>query len=271
MLSRLGTGHAISQSSRNNSGTRPSERRPDMMKTNRSIFQTHGILVAVLTMGAPFAMAQTVDTSTGTILDSTASRSAISPENPAPTRLTASVTPINKDATINGEITFVLTGSAVSVAGRISGMETNKRYHAVVWSPAAPAVLGKPATVNPSSEARPPAAESPPTGSPAPATPTANPGTADPTARPANSTTVTTSGPQSIELDLGTLVSDANGTANLNSSISNKDLTTPPAGILGCVIVIKRAPPLDSIDERSPVASGVISVPGKVAPAPDGP
>lgn len=240
------------------------------MKTIQSIFPK-GILTAILASGAPFVIAQTVDTSTGTVLDSTTSRTVIPPENPAPTKLTASILPIGKDSTTSGDMTFFMTGSAVSVAGRITGMEPNKRYQAVIRFPATPAVLNQAGTVvNPSSEARPPAAESPPTGSPAPATPTAKQG-AGAANRPPDATTVTTSGPQSIELDLGTMVSDAAGAANLNSTIQNKDLTPPPTGILGCSAIIKRAPPLDSIDERNPVAAGVITAPAAVVPVPPGP
>jgi hypothetical protein len=64
------------------------------------------------------------------------------------------------------------------------------------------------------------------------------------------------------------MVSDASGGANLNATLENKDLAAPPTGILGGFLVIKRAPPLDGTDERSPVASGVIGEPTSVIEAP---
>ncbi len=210
-----------------------------VMKTIRSISPVKSVLLALLGASDPLVTAQTTDTSTGTILDSNAAPSVTSPENPASTKLTATILPIEKNATTKGETTFVMVGSAVSVVGRITGMEPDKRYQAVVWVPSVPAPSKQGDTVvNPSSEARPPAADSPPTAA-----------------------TVTNSSPQPTELDLGTLVPDASGGANLNATLQNKDLTAPPTGILGGFIVIKRAPPLDETDERSPVASGVIGEP----------
>jgi hypothetical protein len=240
----------------------------NVMKTIRSIFPVKGMLLALLSASSPLAIAQTADTSTGTILDSNAAPSVIPPENPASTKLTATILPIEKDSSTKGEAAFVMVGSAVSVVGRITGMQPNKRYQAVVWVPSVPAPSKQvESVVNPPSEARPPAADSVPTGSPSPATPAAGQGSAGPANRP-SAATLMPSSPQSAELDLGTMVSDASGGANLNATLENKDLAAPPTGILGGFLVIKRAPPLDGTDERSPVASGVIGEPTSVIEAP---
>lgn len=239
------------------------------MKTIRSISQVEGILLGLLSASAPLVIAQTVDTSTGTVLDSNAAASVIPPENQASTKLTAIILPIEKSNSTKGEAAFVMVGSAVSVVGRITGMQPNKRYQAVVWVPSVPAVSkqGEP-VVNPSSEASPPAADTTPTAFPSPATPTAGPGSVSSINRPPATATLMPSSPQSTELDLGTLVSDASGGANLNATLQNKDLAAPPTGILGGFLVIKRALPLDGTDERNPVASGVIGETTSVVKAP---
>ncbi len=240
-----------------------------IMKTIRSIFRVRALVVSLLSASAPLVIAQTVDTSTGTILDSNSAPSVVPPENPASTKLSATILPIEKGNATKGEAAFTMAGSAVSVIGRITGMEPNKRYQAVVWVPSVPTPSKQgEAVVNPSSEARPPAAESPPTGSPSPARPTSGQGSATAANRPPTAATEATFSPQSAELDLGTMVSDANGGANLNATLQNKSLTAPPTGILGGFIVIKRAPPLDGTDERTAVASGVIAAPVSATEAP---
>lgn len=250
-------------------GCRPPRTKLNIMKTIRSISQAEGILLVLLSAGTPLVSAQTTDTSTGTVLDSNAAASVIPPENPASTRLTATILPIEKSNATKGEAAFVTVGSAVSVVGRITGMQPNKRYQAVVWVPSVTAPAKQVETVvNSSSEARPPAADSAPTASPSPAAPTASPEPVSPANRPHAAATLLPSSPMSTELDLGTLVSDASGGANLNATLQNKDLGAPPTGIRGGFLVIKRAPPLDGADERSPVASGVIGEPTSVIEAP---
>ncbi len=211
-----------------------------IMKTPRPIFHTRGMLAAVLAASAPLAVPQTVDLSTGTILDSNTSGTVIAGRNLAPTRLSASLLPIGNDNPASGEIVFVMAGGAVSVVGRIVGLEPDKRYQAVLQFPVV-AVTGA------DGESRPVA---PGAG---------RQGTRRTASRAPNATaiTITPDGPPN-ETDLAMVVADASGAANLSTLIPNKDLSAPPAGILGCSLVVKRAPPLDSREERTPVASGII-------------
>ena len=235
------------------------------MKATRSIFQVKGILAAILIAGAPFVIAQTVDLSTGTVLDSATSPTVLPVPNPAPTQLTATILPIGESTKTSGEMIFTVVGDAVSVLGRIIGLDPNKRYQAVLQTPLKPLVS--------------------PTTIPGAATDTANPAStslqagASPPAAPAAGSEetkkvvvpVTAPALEFSETDLVMIISDARGTANLNATIQKKDLTPPPAGVLGCTIVIKRAPPLDTREERTPVASGVIVAPVLVIQPPPGP
>lgn len=225
----------------------------------------------MLSLGAPWTMAQTVDTSTGTVFDSNAPGPVIPSQNPAPVRLTASILPIDRGIPTNGEIVFVMTGGAVSVTGRIVGLEPDKRYQAVVRFPLITASSGANNAAEPASpprDAGPPQAGKP-DGESRPGEPGADTeGTPD---AGGSATNAPSPAPPSIEAELAMIVADANGTANLNTIIQNKDLGPPPTGIQGCTLVIKRAPPLDSSEERIPVASGVIVASGPITPGPSGP
>lgn len=193
------------------------------MKTNPFIFPSKGLLAALLGAAAPFATAEAVDRTADTVPDSTDTRPVIPVPNPSPARLTATIKPVDQSVTTGGEIAFFMVGDAATLIGRITGLEPNKRYQAVVRLPLNP-------LANQAGKAEP-----------------------------------------AVEVDLGMLVSDANGIANLSASIQKKNLSPPPNGIQGCTLVIKRAPPLDSREERSPVGSGTIVPSGPALPVPAGP
>lgn len=193
------------------------------MKPNRFLFPSGSLLVALWVMAAPSSMAETHERSVDPVPESTDSRPVIPMPNPSPARLTATIKPVEKSLTTGGKIEFSMVGDAASLIGRITGLEPNKRYQALMRLPLAPVA--------------------------------SQPGQAEPV----------------VEADLGMLVADANGIANLNTSIARKDLGPPPSGIQGCAIVIKRAPPLDSREERNPVGFGTIVPSGPVVPVSAGP
>ncbi len=238
----------------NDFGPPPIRTTAKIMKTIRTKFQMRRILAAILSLGAPWAMAQTVDNSTGTVVPS---------QSPLPVRLTATLLPIDRGLPMSGEVAFVMAGGAVSVTGRIGRLEPDRRYQAVVQFPlitgtSGPNIAAEPAS--PPSEAGRPEAAPPQAGKP------------DGEGRPGgNAPAAPPPAPPSIEAELAMFVTDAKGAANLDTIIQNKDLGPPPTGIQGCTLVIKRAPPLDSSEERVTVASGLIVAFGPVTPIPPGP
>lgn len=191
------------------------------MKNHPLILRSKGILAALLGAAAPLAMAEPAGRTTGTVPDSPTVTTFIPVSNPA--RLVATIRPLDASFTTRGDLVFFMVGDAVTIIGRITGLEPNKRHQAVVRLPLYPlsSQLGR--------------------------------------AEPA------------LEVDLGMMVSDAHGIANLSASILRKDLGLPPSGVQGCTVVIKRAPPLDSREERNPVGAGTIVPAGPVVPVAAGP
>jgi hypothetical protein len=193
------------------------------MKPTRLAFPSGDLLVALWVMAVPCSMAETNERSVDPVPESTDSRPAIPLPNTSPARLSATIKPVEKSVTTGGTIEFFMVGDAATMIGRITGLEPNKRYQALIRLPISPA--------------------------------TSQVGQAEPT----------------VEADLGMLVADANGIANLKASIPRKNLGPAPSGIQGCAIVIKRAPPFDSREERNPVGSGTIVPSGPIAPVPANP
>lgn len=225
------------------------------------------MFAALLSASVPLALAQAVDTSAGGVQGSAASRTVAPVPNPAPARLTASIQPVDQSVATSGELVFVVVGDAVSVSGRIAGLDPNKRYQAVVRLPLNPLAVQR----NPPSQQETPDGDPPQESAPsAPAPAAGSEGTPD-IARRAPQANLTGALTPSLEMDLGMMVSDARGITNLAATLMNQDLTQPPNGIQGCTVVIKRAPPLDSREERSPVGTGVIFASDHVIPVPSGP
>jgi hypothetical protein len=249
-------------------------------------FPCRVMLAALLGASETFTMAQTVDTSTGTILDSNTSPTALPEPNRSPSRLTATIRPTDPSFATNGEMVFIVVGEAVSVSGRIAGLEPNKRYQAMVHVPlinpppnpgvtaTQPSQAGAPDAGPP--QAAPPSAPAPAAGKPdgemRPGAPGGgSEGTPITGSRPPRVPAAVAGSPvAAVEVDLGMIVADAQGITNLNVTLMNKDLSRPPNGIQGCTVVIKRAPPLDSREERNPVGAGVI-VASQIIPVPAGP
>ncbi len=251
-----------------------------IMKTNQSNFPAKVMLAALLTAGTSLAIAQAVDPSAGTVPDSANSQAVAPVPNPAPARLTASIQPIDESVATRGEVVFIMVGDAVSVSGRISGLESNKRYQVVIQLPLNPlasqVIPPIPPQAPENQDAGSPQADAPearqPDGEPDPGVEgDGREATPEVASRPPQATAgVTGSLAPSLEVDLGMMVSDAQGIANLNGTLMNRNLSQPPNGIQGCTLVIKRAPPLDSREERSPVGSGVIVASDQVIPVPSG-
>ena len=247
-----------------------------IMKTSKSILSVKIMLSAILTVGVAGGLAQTVDTSKGTVLDSATSRSAVALPNQPPAKLTATLAPLDQGGDARGSLVFTQVGAAVSVTGRVEGLIPNKRY-ALSMQPTtdrSKTTVVEPA--NPPSEAGTPAAAPPKAGAPAAGAPaTGRPdGETRPGARGAGTEGTPVVGTRatkaavpalvspSPERELGIVLSDAMGASNVNTIVRNADLTQGPNSILGNTIFVKRAPPLDTPAERPPVASGVIVVPG---------
>lgn len=244
------------------------------MKTPQSILSATGMLAAILAVGPPVVLAQTADNSTGTVLDSATARSTVPPSNPAATVLITVLTPIGDGVQTRGNLQFSQAGTAVSVTGRVEGLETNKRYQ-VTFRSAGNRMMEKTdaagSAADPPSEAGTPAAGPPEAGPPAAGAPAAGkpngeirpgaPGAGTegtPVAGTRNPNPEAPAIPLGPEKELGTMLSDSTGASNVNTTLRNADLTEGPNGILGGTIIIKAAPPLDTPTERPAVASGVI-------------
>lgn len=230
----------------------------------------------ILSIGISSAVAQTVDTSTGTVLDSSAAPSAaVDPS--VPTRLAAEIAPSKDDSKVKGIVRFSLAGDAVNVSGRLDGLEANQRYRIAIQLPAAvtpstgsetsPSQAGQPDAGAP--EAGQPVAPQPAAGTPAAGKPD---GTSRPGASGAGTQGSTNSGSRRDNAadnetaettakaagDLGTLVADAAGGANINTTLRNATLTTGVTAIIGQTVTISPAPDTDAGEPTEPVAEGKI-------------
>jgi hypothetical protein len=259
------------------------QRQNPLMKTSRTLFPFPAIMLlsAMLPVLASLAVAQTVDTSTGEVGNSSASASTPPPENPAPTRLVARLVPAGPDFKAQGELSFTMAG--LNVSGRIEGLEPNTRYQLTIH-PAVPA-LGPAAAQPPgNTENPPPAAGTPAAGEPNAGGPDAGrpqAGQPDGTDRPGPggggtqgtgvSGTRAPSGADARQSAaditktsgvLGILTADAKGGANVNLTVRSMVLTTGPDGLQGRAAILTTVPPAAG---TAPVivATGMIVIPGK--------
>ncbi len=259
-----------------------SQRKPDgriatsnkTMKTNSAHFPTSILIAALVAGSSSFATTQTVDTSTGTVLDSMTSRTGVAPANQGPTNLSASILPLDEEGETHGELTFIVVGNAVGVSGAINGLEPLQRYQAVVQAPLESPAVTATELAPPPSQAGIPNAGTPQSGTPSapapaagqpdgqrrPGPPGSGEGTSTSSAQPPQ-TTNTTSDLSSPEMELGSMLADSNGTMSLNLTLNDKNLSPPPEGILGCTVVIKAMPSSGSTEKSSPVGSGIIVAP----------
>lgn len=264
------------------------------MKTPKiSPFPALAVLSAgLLPVLTPLTVAQTVDTSTGQVNDSSSSRSVVPPSQPVPLHLVARMTSAETSIKAKGEVRFSLVGDAVNVTGKIEGLEPNTRYQLAVPPFAA---AGKPETresvaepgiprndgeqrEDKDPETGAPAAGAPAAGTPQAGTPTAgkpDAGKPDGTFRPGapgsgEGTSVTESpvppsgGTKSgvtaeagkLSGLLGILTADSMGGATIKLTVRSLALTTGPGGIQGRTVTLTTVP----VEGATPVmvASGVL-------------
>ena len=221
----------------------------------------HRLIFAAFTVAVITVAAQTVDTSTGTLLDSN-SASSSAPRSPAPvTKLRAAMVPMNADSETIGNVHFSLIGDAVNVTGQLQGLQPNQRYHLQIDMPA-PAPAERAAAVNdgPSAAGTPVAATSA-AGTPNAGKPDGNqrPGslaTGSPQTEPAaNGAPSLTRSPAA---DLGTASADSTGALTISAVLRNVDFTAGPAGILGRTVGIMPVSESGPTDTSAPIATGVI-------------
>jgi len=245
----------------------------------------HRFLTAAFTVALSTASAQTVDTSTGTVLDSTSAPSA-PPRDMAPAmKLRAAIVPMDQDSKMSGHVQFSLIGDAVNVTGQIEGLEPNKRYQLQIDRPAPAAEERADKAPDGSPAAGTPAAGAPDATAPAAGTPAA--GKPDGSSRPGapGGGTSGTSGsgsrsarteasdreaftPGSSTGDLGMMTADSTGAMNVSAILRNADLTAGPMGILGRTVGIMPAAESGSTSAPAPIATGVIGKAEAVEPAP---
>ncbi len=238
----------------------------------------------------PMAHAQTVDTSTGEVGNSSTSASTAPPANPAPTKLVARMEPASPDLKARGEVTFSLAGDGLNVVGRIDGLEANMRYQLAVPPSASveppktegPVDEGETdedgATGKQTEEPISPSAGTPDAGGPAAGPPEA--GKPDGSFRPgapgsgtegtsASRTRASSDGKDESAAEaklsgaLGTLTADAGGGANINLTVRSLTLTTGPDGLQGRTVTLTWMPAGGTESEPTIVARGELGLPGE--------
>lgn len=222
---------------------------------------------AAAIFGIAPASGQTIDTSTGTILDSSSSPSA-SVESTTPKSLAAVLGPAKDGSKVKGIVRFSMAGDAVNVSGRVDGLEPNKSYRLAIELPVAP----PPPVAKDPSEAGPPDAGAPQAGQPTAPPPAA--GKPDGTERPGapgagtegspdSGTNETSPGenakPSPLPAgDLGVLTADSAGGANVNTLLRNVTLGSGATAILGQTVTVTPIPEAGDETKPGPVADGRI-------------
>lgn len=249
-------------------------------------------LLPVLTL---LTVAQTVDTSTGQVNDSSSSRSVAPPSQPVPLHLVARMTSAGTSSKAKGEVRFSLVGDMVNVTGEIEGLEPNSRYQLAVppfptdKKPEAGESAAEPERTpqndgeqreDKDPETGAPAAGAPAAGTPEAGTPTADKpdaGKPDGTFRPgapgAGEGTSVTDSPipppggakpgvtaEAGKLSglLGILTADSTGGAPIMLTVRSLALTTGPGGIQGRTVTLTTVPVEGAGATPVMVASGVL-------------
>lgn len=244
------------------------------MKTKISILNARGTLLSLMACGMTAAMAQTIDTSKGTVLDSADTPSGEIAKVPGASKLVASIRSVDEEAKAGGEVSFTPAGSSVNVSGSVDGLEPNRPYQVIVDIPEAPG--GGMTTSGPPSNAGAPSAGTPKAGSPEAGPPVA--GQPNGESRPGTGASGTSgtgvSGAESSteekqaetkpiakEGDLGMITADSNGRILINVSLRNVDQASEPGRIMGRTLEIKTAASDGAAGQMITVASGMISLP----------
>lgn len=244
------------------------------MKTNFSILNARGALLSLMACGMTAALAQTIDTSTGTILDSASTPSGVITKVPGASKLIASIRSVDESAKAGGEVSFTPAGSSVNVNGSVDGLEPNRTYQVIVDIPETP---GAGLTTSPPpSSAGAPSAGAPNAGSPQAGPPVASQpnGESKPGTGASGTSGTGVSGTESSteknqakaqpiakEGDLGLITADSNGKILINVSLRNVDQASDPGRIMGRTLAIKTADPNAETGHMITVASGKISLP----------
>ncbi|MEO5914099.1 MAG: hypothetical protein ABIS50_07695 [Luteolibacter sp.] len=236
-----------------------------------------GLLLAIL--ASPLAFAQTVDRSTGTVLDSSASPSVPPNPNPPPRKLVAVLHTIVPDSKPSGDLSFSISGDAINVNGRVEGLEPGKSYQLVMPLPEDNPVSGNPAAAaEPPSEAGPPDSGQPHAGAPSalpPAAGTPDAGKPDGELRPGapghgEGTSVTGNRPlkkpaadtptPGSDRILQSFTADTNGSSNVSATLRIPASDAGLDSILGRTLLLMR-PAQGDQTEPSLIATGTVTAP----------
>lgn len=264
------------------------------MKSSTILFST--VVASSLFIATPGLLAQTIDLSSGAVLDSSTAPPA-KPASANPKELNAVISSEKKGAEARGSLTFSSADQTISVSGLLEGMEPNKRYQVAVLPAgqktekapesnaavgnvrATAASTGNPRATPPLAAGTPnagaPVASAPAAGQPAAGKPKGEerigPGgagssgssvTGNSGIRPAASGTVSPAPFDRPETayEVGTFTSDAEGKVEVAATIQNMKLTKAADGIQGRTVIVRNTLDGGESAERTQVASGTISL-----------
>jgi hypothetical protein len=191
------------------------------------------LLTAITTAG----MAQSINTAMKSLAEGSPTLAPVAPTNPVRALLTATISPAESNGTASGALFFIPVGDEVRVLGMLTGLEKDKR-HEIVLLPASAGGVPNPA--------------GPQAGKPGGNIPASG---------------VTGANPPTPGAELGMWASDAKGVLGVDNNILKSVVDRFPEGFIGCTIVIKRAPPLNTESERPTIAYGRITAVPAANPA----